>query len=238
MPVQVYASSPINASKASGITPKTALPEENESRVGPPPPTTSTGSPTAYPPAQPGARPSLPVQTGVPQPSDRYRPTSTQEANTSPPPPQPGAVPSPPGGQSRLPPPPKAGESIQQSQTQTVPMPPQMSYPPPATTYPAQGGSSTSTATAYSPNVPQPTFLQSRETTEPDFSHPPGYQQNVNAADFNRDQREAHNASFAQNTYQGYEEESVWNTAKKWAAAAGDSLAAAENEVWKRINKD
>ncbi|KAL7792519.1 hypothetical protein V8C37DRAFT_380585 [Trichoderma ceciliae] len=237
MPVPVYTSSPIVASKASGITPKTALPEEEEARVRPPPPTTSLGSPTAYPPAQPGARPSLPVQTGAPQPSDKYKPTSTQ-VGASPPPPQPGSVPSPPGRQSRLPPPPKAGESIhQQSQFQTMPMPPQMSYPPPATTYPTQGGSSTSTSTAYSPNVPQPTFLQSNDR-EPDFSHPPGYQQNINAADFTRDQREAHNASFTHSSYQSFEEESVWNTAKKWAAAAGDSLAAAENEVWKRINKD
>ncbi|KAM0263049.1 hypothetical protein ACHAQJ_001428 [Trichoderma viride] len=232
MPVPVYTSSPINASKASGITPKTANPEEEGTHARPPPPTTSLGSPTAYPPAQPGARPSLPVQTGVPQPSNIYKPSSTQEANSSPPPPQPGAVPSPPGGKSHLPPPPKAGEPIQQAQT--MPMPPQMSYQPPAATYPTQGGSSTSTSTAYSPIVPQPTFVQ---TTEPDFSHPPGYQQNINAADFNRDQREAHNVS-AQNPYQTYEEESVWNTAKKWAAAAGDSIAAAENEVWKRINKD
>lgn len=87
--------------------------------------------------------------------------------------------------------------------------------------------------------MPQPTFLQSSESTEPDFSHPPGYQQNIHAADFSRDQREAHNASFARDSYQNNEEEEgIWNTAKKWAAAAGDSLAAAEQEVWKRINKD
>lgn len=238
MPVQVYTASPINAaSKASGITPKTELAEEKEPHVEPPPPTTTLGSPTAYPPAQPGARPSLPVQTGAPEPYDRYKPTSTQ-ADTGPPPPQPGAVPSPPGN-SRLPPPPKTGETLQQqSQAQTMSMPPQMSYPPPATTYPSQRGTSTSASTAYSPNVPQPTFLQTGEHTEPDFSHPPGYQQNVNATDFTRDQREAHNVSFAQNPYQNYEEESIWNTAKKWATVAGDSIAAAENEVWKRINKD
>ncbi|OTA08043.1 hypothetical protein A9Z42_0089890 [Trichoderma parareesei] len=119
-----------------------------------------------------------------------------------------------------------------------MPMPPQMSYPPPTTTYAANGGTSSSTSTAYSPNVPQPTFLQGRETTEPDFSHPPGYQQNANAADFTRDQREAYNASVNQDYYEANEEDSIWNTAKKWAAAAGDSIAAAENEVWKRINKD
>ncbi|EHK15612.1 uncharacterized protein TRIVIDRAFT_38580 [Trichoderma virens Gv29-8] len=240
MPVQVYTASPINAaSKASGITPKTEAAEGNEPHVKPSPSTTSSGSPTAYPPAQPGARPSLPVQTGVPESSNRYKPTSTQ-ADTSPPPPQPGAVPSPPGN-SHLPPPPKAGEPIQQRpRSQTMPMPPQMLYPSPATTYQThQRGTSTSVSTAYSPNVPQPTFLQSSESTEPDFSHPPGYQQNIHAADFTRDQREAHNASFGGGSYENYDEEdSIWNTAKKWAAAAGDSLAAAEHEVWKRINKE
>ncbi|KAH6606831.1 hypothetical protein Trco_005984 [Trichoderma cornu-damae] len=234
MPVQVYASSPISAAKASGITPRTAPPEEEEPRARPPPSTTALGSPTAYPRAQPGAGPSLPVQTGagVPQPFGGHKPTSTQDADGSPPPPQPGALPSPPGGKGHLPPPPKAGESMKQQPA------PQTSYPLPATAYPTRGGSSTSASTAYSPNVPQPAFVQGRETTEPDFSHPPGYQQNVHAADFTHDQREAHSASFAQTHYQGYEEESMWDTAKKWAAAAGDSLAAAEHEVWKRINKD
>ncbi|KAL7950873.1 hypothetical protein V8C42DRAFT_307798 [Trichoderma barbatum] len=241
MPVQVYTASPINAaSKASGITPQTEAAGESEPQVKPSPSKTSSGSSTGYPPAQPGARPSLPVQTGVPEPPSRYQPTSTQ-ASASPPLPQPGFVPSPPG-KSQLPPPPKAGESVQQRpRAQTMPMPPQMSYPPPVTTtYPVQRGTSTSVSSAYSPNLPQPTFLQSSENNEPDFSHPPGYQQNVNAADFSRDQREAHNASFAQDSYQHYndEDESIWNTAKKWAAAAGDSLAAAEQEVWKRINKD
>ncbi|KAM0456218.1 hypothetical protein ACHAPV_007466 [Trichoderma viride] len=233
MPVQVHTSSPINATKATGITPKTQQPEGEGHQARPPPPTTSLGSPTAYPPAQPGARPSLPVQTGAPQPTSTYMPSSTQEVNSSPPPPQPGAVPSPPGGQSHLPPPPKAGETLQQAQT--VPMPPQMSYQLPASVHPTQGGSSTSTSTVYSPSVPHPTLIQ---TSEPDFSHPPGYQQNTNAADFSRDQREAYNASLNQESYLAHEAESVWNTAKKWATAAGDSIAAAENEVWKRINKE
>ena len=36
----------------------------------------------------------------------------------------------------------------------------------------------------------------------------------------------------------GDEDDGVWDTAKKWAVAAGEGLAAAENEVWRRINKD
>ncbi|KAL6866955.1 hypothetical protein J3F83DRAFT_739430 [Trichoderma novae-zelandiae] len=238
MPVPVYTASPITApTKASGITPQTGLPEDEEQSVRPQPTTTSPQSSTAYPPAQPGARPSLPVQTGVPQLSGRYIPSSTTQNDASPPPPQPGAMPSPPG-KSSLPPPPKAGETLQQPQAQTMPMPPQMSYSPPATTYTAQGGTSSSASTAYSPNVPQPTFLQGGQPAEPDFSHPPGYQQNANATDFSRDQREAYHASFTQDYDQADGEEGIWNTAKKWAAAAGDSIAAAENEVWKRINRD
>lgn len=75
------------------------------------------------------------------------------------------------------------------------------------------------------------------------LSHPPGYQQNIHASEFSSDQRAAHNAFVAQNSsrrisFTGDDDEGVWDTAKKWAVAAGDSLAAAENEVWKRINKD
>jgi hypothetical protein len=53
----------------------------------------------------------------------------------------------------------------------------------------------------------------------------------VNAAGYNQYQRSTA-------AYEDQSEASVWDTAKKWAASAGDSIAAAENEVWKRINKD
>ena len=32
-------------------------------------------------------------------------------------------------------------------------------------------------------------------------------------------------------------DDGVWGAAKKWAQAAGGSIAAAEDEVWRRINK-
>jgi hypothetical protein len=70
------------------------------------------------------------------------------------------------------------------------------------------------------------------------LSHPPGYQQDSFASEFNSAQRAAHNVSERNNTFDTGEDESVWGTAKKWANAAGNSLAAAESEVWKRINKD
>lgn len=80
------------------------------------------------------------------------------------------------------------------------------------------------------------------------MSHPPGYQQNINATEFSSAQRAAHHASVAENPsgsifggggggYAG-DDASIWDTAKKWATAAGESLAAAENEVWKKINKE
>ncbi|KAF4121134.1 hypothetical protein GMORB2_2096 [Geosmithia morbida] len=48
--------------------------------------------------------------------------------------------------------------------------------------------------------------------------------------------------SYEHNEYYLYnndnDDSSMWGQARKWAAAAGNSLAAAENEVWRRINKD
>jgi hypothetical protein len=83
-----------------------------------------------------------------------------------------------------------------------------------------------------------------------DYAHPPGYVQNVNAADFSSNQRAAHEASVR--SYDGGSlggtsgggggseegDGGVWDTAKKWAYAAGEKLSAAESEVWRRINKD
>lgn len=248
MPVQVFTSSPITAAKADGVTPKTAGPEAANRNGGPPAATTSAATSSSsqpYPPAQPGARPSLPVETGAVQTSiSQAQPTPTQTNQyMSPPPPQPGAVPTP-SSARHVPPPPRAGESNQyQPQITAMPMPPQMSYAPPNESYAAQGGSSTSTTTASAPSYmtgPRPTPLQANDVSG-GLSHPPGYQQNVQASEFNSYQREHHNASVAQeSTFGGNQgdEKGVWGAAKKWAAAAGDSLAAAENEVWKRINKD
>ncbi|KAJ3476241.1 hypothetical protein NLG97_g9190 [Lecanicillium saksenae] len=78
------------------------------------------------------------------------------------------------------------------------------------------------------------------------MSHPPGYQQDVHAAEFSSGQRAAHNAYVAQNSDFGSGfaggggdgVDGIWNTAKKWASAAGDKLAEAEGEVWKAVNKD
>ncbi|KAF4975840.1 hypothetical protein FZEAL_7429 [Fusarium zealandicum] len=244
-PVPVYTSSPITAAKPSGITPQTARPEDLEASVVAP---QSSDTPTStYPAAQPGARPSMPAPTGAPQPSAHVQPTPTRAAiNTSPPAPQPGAAPTPLTG-AHLPPPPKAGETLHDAQTQAteVPMPPQMSYAPPSGSDFAAGRSSTTTALGPSPMAglgPTPVLGGSSGS---DLSHPPGYHQDARASEFTSSQRAAHEAAVAQDTRRpslmltGDDDgEGVWQAAKKWASAAGDSLAAAENEVWKRINKD
>lgn len=240
--IPVFSASPINASQAEGATPQTARPEESQKAPEAPTTTTSAAaSQQGYPAPQPAAAPSLPAQTGAPQPAqDVLQPTPTQSLHDAgPPAPQPGAVPVPPSGvASHLPPPPKAGESQQVPQTTATSMPPQMSYPAPNATFPSGAGSSTVTASL--PSGPRPTSLQEAGPAQ-SYSHPPGYHQDVHASDFSSHQRAAHDASLAQNSGtfdDGGDDESVWNTAKKWATAAGNSLAAAENEVWRRINKD
>ena len=247
--IPVYSSSPINATKASGVTPQTRQPDESRPRQEIPETPTTTAAQRAYPQAKPGAVPSLPVQTAAPQPFASLQPTPTSSASSlqsgGPPAPQPGAVPVPPGGTKYLPPPPKTGESFhpaQPPQTTTMPMPPQMLYQPPASSHPSQARSSTAPAlSAPLKGGPYPVSLQEQDSDK--YSHPPGYQQNVHASDFNSYQRAAHHAAVDQN-YSNVSpfgqdgEPGVWDSAKKWAAAAGESIVAAENEVWKRINKD
>lgn len=232
--IPVYSASPINASKAQGVTPQTAHPEDAPKTPYAPATTTSANSQQGYPPAQPAARPSIPVPTGVPQ-SKSYdvQPTPTQIVpNIGPPGPQPGAVPVHPV-KSQLPPPPKTGEVYQPLQTTMMPMPPQMSYPVSNSTYCAPGGSSISSYPSHLAG-PRPTSLREAGPAE-STAHPPGYHQNPYASEFSSHQRAAYEA---QGGGVFGDEEGVWDTAKKWASAAGNSLAAAEEEVWKRINKD
>ncbi|KAF3356652.1 NADP-specific glutamate dehydrogenase [Verticillium dahliae VDG1] len=171
-PVPIYASSPITAAKASGVTPQTAGSDSAAAKSSGPAPTPTT--PQAYPAAQPGATPHLPKQTGAPSAS-YLPPTQTQNPSAGPPAPQPGAVPS----VSGLPPPPKTGEA----------------YHPP------------------------------QQTPDPQATTP-------------SNQRAAHAASVRENGPLDGSEEGVWEAAKKWASTAGGNLAAAETEIWRRINKN
>lgn len=104
-----------------------------------------------------------------------------------------------------------------------------MSVPAPhaATTQGAERGTSTAFAAAPSP-----------------FQHPPGYQQNPGSARLDRYQQAAQEARDREefqrmaraNTGDG--ETGVWDSVKGAMLAAGGKIAAAEEEVWKRINKD
>ncbi|KAI0834799.1 hypothetical protein F5Y06DRAFT_277925 [Hypoxylon sp. FL0890] len=241
-PIPVYTDSPITASKPSGVTPQTAQPSSNSK------PTATRTSPTSasqasYPPAQPGAAPSLPTPTSAA--SQAYmppRPTQTHNYD-GPPRPQPGAVPVP-STATRTnipPPPPRAGEEYQlPQQTPTgqpvaMPYPPQMSIPPPAVPYPSQQrGTSTTSAPPSVPSTQGPTA--SSGPANYSLEHPPGYHQNANASELDRYQKSAmqHSESEGQRDDSG----GVWGAAKKWAQQTGEKIAAAENEVWKKINKE
>ncbi|KAI1457182.1 hypothetical protein F4805DRAFT_196502 [Annulohypoxylon moriforme] len=237
-PIPVYTDSPIAASKPSGVTPQTqAAPASSASK----PATTSTSptptSDTSYPPAQPGAIPSLPAPTGAV--SQAYVPQD------SPPAPQPGAFPTPSGPtRTNIPPPPKAGEKYQPpqqasaTQPMSVPYPPQMSTSPPSAPYATQqrGTSTASVPTSvYSGQGPTALGGPPMDHTQ-SLQHPPGYHQNVNASELDMHQRSA----IQQSELEGQRDDSggVWDSAKKWAQQTGERLAAAENEVWKKLNKD
>ncbi|KAK3401216.1 hypothetical protein B0T20DRAFT_163370 [Sordaria brevicollis] len=250
-PIHLYHNSPINAAKAADAQdPKTASPEGQaqsgtvpNAQPDPQPTGTATinqATPTYLtsdrtpPPPQPGAVPSLPVQTGTattqgqdaqhpyfpPQPSSQYYPGS------GPAPPAPsGPITSPPHQMSI--PPPTASYNCSQRGTSTTTGP-----PPPTTTLPT-----------YLPGAsPAEIGLGSRSGSGGgDLSHPPGYQQDAMASDMNQAQRAAHEYAASHGGHGGSggggdDDEGVWNSAKKWIQDAGAKVAEAESEVWKRIN--
>merc|ERR1712000_81225 len=234
--IPVYTASPLNAATADGQTPQTAQPGEQPSQQPASASATTTSTPvqSGYPAPQPGARPTQPpppAPTGLAQDQTSFQPTPTQSLPVDgPPPPQPGAAPVPPT--SHLPPPPKVGEKLQHPPPTTASaLPPQMSYPAPTSQYAA----GKSTTTAHLPPGPTPTSLYAGGG-----DHPPGYRQDVHASDMSSAQRAAHEASVRDNSnvFETGDDEGVWGTMKKWGTTVGNNLAAAENEVWKRINKD
>ncbi|KAI8963973.1 hypothetical protein F5Y11DRAFT_318006 [Daldinia sp. FL1419] len=230
-PIPVYTDSPINAAKASGVTPQTAPPSSTAK------PTTTTSSPTsssqAYPPAQPGAVPSLPTVTAEASQA-HVSPQPTQVANhDGPPAPQPGAVPVPSGvTKTNIPPPPKAGEK-----PASIPYPQQMSIPPPTTPYPSQQQGTSTAPVPTSVYGDQGPIALSGPPIHHSLEHPPGYHQNSNASELDRYQRSAIQRSEIEGQA-GNSEGGVWEAAKKWAHQTGEKIVAAENEVWKKINKE
>ena len=264
-PIPIFTQSPLNASKADGVTPKTAegpdqpsTPRGQEATTTAAPPPTST---SPYPAPQPGARPAAPP---APTPTATYTTTaharyasvdSTADAaygnGMNPPPPQPGAVPAP-RNRTSLPPPPKAGETMVSDPSRDAAaragsfptaMPPQMGIPPP-TAPQVPGGTS-----AAVPTGPRPTSLFEGGPGTAPGNHPPGYQQvpyqqgtyqqqqgytQAGSAGYPRPSNQAR----GQGVLAGEEEDDgVWGATKKWAQTAGGSIAAAEDEIWRRINK-
>jgi len=245
-PIPVYTNSPITAAKPDGVTPKTASTTQPMT-VGQTEPSASLTStyPTsnhAADAAQPGATPSLPYAPVQPTPT-------TSIAGSSPAPPQPGSAPI-----SGIPPPPKSGERYQPP-TQTPapapasapafpattagPYPHQMGIPSPVAPRPwQQRGTSTATqpsSSLYDAQLPSAVRSAHTEGAQ-NLPHPTGYQQNANASELDRYQRSAMEQPEADNSGSGLD--SVWGAAKKLAQQTGERLAAVENEVWKKINKE
>ncbi|KAI0526546.1 hypothetical protein F5B22DRAFT_164913 [Xylaria bambusicola] len=222
-PIPVYTNSPITAAKPDGVTPKT---EPSKSQRTSTPTSTSASTPATYAAAQPGATPSLPTPTRAVSSSALHTTPTTSIASASPAPPQPGSVPV-----SGVPPPPKVGERYQpptQDPTATMPYPEQMAIPGPTIPYSQQRGTSTATAASpYQAHVP------SGNVGAESLSHPTGYQQNVNASEFDRYQRTAMEQRELDDGGEG-----MWGAAKKLAQQTGERLVAVENEVWKKINRE
>lgn len=184
-------------------------------------------SPQTVKPDGASEAPPAPVTTSVasteqyaPQPGSRPplpvqtgapQPLGSSNLQPTPTPTQPmpsySGVPPAPQPGAGLPPPPKAGETLQSSHQPAAPM---TSYPAPQPSYHLPSGPSGAPVGAGD-----------------DHSHPPGYHQTSNN-------------TFHSMHDQGPLDDSddgVWGTAKKWASAAGNTLAEAESEVWKRFTK-
>ncbi|OBT40752.1 hypothetical protein VE00_09267 [Pseudogymnoascus sp. WSF 3629] len=261
--IPVYTQSPITAAKANAPTPQTAAPETSTKASAPSNnPATTTAVPTTTSPYAPlPGQAAVPAPTGSlgppTGPANNYTPSPTTPSKTAdqgPPLPQPGAVPTPPGrAKSPLPPPPKVGEKYTPPgptpQTTSPPYPPQMGFAPPANQYQP-------TATASRPTGNYPTMLPVQgqgvaggQAERRSFEHPPGYQQNPYGGGMSGDQysgapRPSHSAQSGQSGQwhragdidDNGGEESIWETAKKWATTAGGKLAETEAEIWKRVN--
>ncbi|KAK5629662.1 hypothetical protein RRF57_005377 [Xylaria bambusicola] len=224
-PIPVYTNSPITAAKPDGVTPKTA---SSKTHITATPTPTSTSTPATYAAAQPGAVPSLPTATGAVANSARHPTPTTSIASASPAPPHPGSIPV-----SGVPPPPKFGERYQpptQVSTTTMPYPEQMAIPGPMVPHSQQRGTSTVIVASSSPYQ---AHLPSDNLGAESLSHPVGYQQNVNASEFDRYQRAAMEQRELDDSGDG-----MWGAAKKLAQQTGERLVAVENEVWKKINKE
>ncbi|ATY63943.1 hypothetical protein A9K55_003876 [Cordyceps militaris] len=215
------------------------------------------------PPApQPGAAPTPPGASLLPASASHLpsRPAGAAGSSLLPRPPKKGETlgPAHTGVAAPPPPPTYGGGTYSFVPTTTTSMPAQMAYPPPATSMSIRGTSTTATTAATFPSpyasgpVPLPVgnaLAAPGINRATDMSHPPGYQQDAHAAEFSSGQRAAHHAYVSQHQAafgpgsfvggggeDGAGEDGIWGTAKKWVSAAGDTLVAAEGQVWKVVN--
>lgn len=167
---------------------------------------------------------------------------------------------------SPLPPPPKAGEvAAQRVHAPVTTVPPQMAIPPPQQYFAPVHGTMPNTSTLHAgPGLagpgPGPTTINFGAVPSPapaPGSHPPGYQQNVNAQEMSsaaraeleqieRKEGLAAGLGFG-STGDGVSglggadvndtAANVWNTVTGWASAASKTLIETEKKVWDTVNK-
>lgn len=220
------------ARPGAGITQPTPT-QALTSRYGPPPP-------------QPGAFPSASFAGTTAKPS-------------IPPPPRVGEVPKPPEYYS-------PHQSAAKQPMQQRPYPPQMalSVTEPLKGQAPSSATSTTFTPSFTPSTTLPTSERTRPT--PAFSpsrnnpgqggasldHPPGYIQNPYATDVTPAQRFATEQSgpgrgspglgyndSSRNTTSGFEdEESVWETAKKWAKGASNTVGSYVTDINEKISRN
>ncbi|KAI1005798.1 hypothetical protein K3495_g2423 [Podosphaera aphanis] len=72
------------------------------------------------------------------------------------------------------------------------------------------------------------------------LGHPPGYQQNIYAAEPNHEVRRAMEVAACMEQHDmddGSQARIVWNTTKNWAASTGEILLETEKTVWRRMSR-
>ncbi|KAL2188782.1 hypothetical protein L209DRAFT_751860 [Thermothelomyces heterothallicus CBS 203.75] len=235
-PVQVHTKSPINAAKASGVTPQTAAPGVAGADV--------SGDATTTPTTTTTTTTAAAAASSAFHPSSNPPPTRTiPSLQQQPAPPQPGAVPRLPEATGAPAPPrnatgdsPGAGGPAPRPAPTAAPIlgvsyPPQMGRPPPQAGHNQRG---TTAAPLGGGAYPGP-------------GPGPGgyyyYQQNGSSASSSSAAAAGYVPPYqggggggSRGTGEEEEEGGFFGSALKLAKAAGEKLSAAESEVWRRIN--
>ena len=206
-PIPIFSNSPIVASKADGISPKTTPPGPAATTTAPSTTTTAPTPTTTAAAPQPGAVP-FPAPTGIAIPTQP----------SAPPAPTPVAAPATTTPAAYAPPAPTAAPAPNSTKIPYQTALPPLNYLPPAIS-----------------SMPSTTPSYQQQTPLPALSHPPGYQQNSHATADTQMGYESRNAGLPGGAGPAEEDAGLWDTAKRWVQGAGESLSAVESEVWKKI---